>query len=70
MTLQQFFIATILLFTVVMFLWGRWRHDFVALTALVLCVILGVVPEQQAFSGFAHPAVITVAFVLILSGIL
>ena len=70
MTQPQFFIATILLFTIVMFLWGRWRHDFVAMAALVLCVILGVVPEQQAFSGFAHPAVITVAFVLILSGIL
>ena len=70
MTQPQILLGIILLFTMVMFLWGRWRHDFVALTALVLCVILGVVPEQQAFSGFAHPAVITVAFVLILSGVL
>ena len=70
MTQPQILLSIILIFTVVMFLWGRWRHDFVALGALVLCVLLGVVPEHQAFSGFSHPAVITVAFVLILSGVL
>ncbi|MBE0510580.1 MAG: SLC13 family permease [Chromatiales bacterium] len=70
MSQPQILLSIILLLTVVMFLWGRWRHDFVALGALVLCVFLGVVPEQQAFAGFAHPAVITVAFVLILSGVL
>ncbi len=70
MTQPQLLLAAILLITVVLFLWGRWRHDFVAMAALVLCVIVGLVPEQQAFSGFAHPAVITVAFVLILSGVL
>lgn len=70
MTQPQLFLTIILLFTVLMFLWGRWRHDFVALAALVLCVLIGVVPEQMAFTGFSHPAVITVAFVLILSGVL
>lgn len=70
MSQTQLLLAAILIITVTLFIWGRWRHDFVALSALVLCVIVGVVPEQQAFSGFSHPAVITVAFVLILSGVL
>ncbi|NQD96835.1 SLC13 family permease, partial [Pseudomonas sp. CrR25] len=46
---------------------GRWRHDIVALAALLACVIAGLVPDEQAFAGFGHPAVITVACVLVLS---
>ena len=49
------------------FIWGRWRYDLVAMMALLTSVIAGVVPWSQAFSGFAHPAVITVAAVLIIS---
>ncbi|MGQ4277681.1 SLC13 family permease [Pseudidiomarina sp. E22-M8] len=67
MTLDQWFILAILLATVVMFLLGRWRHDMVALAALLACVIAGLVDGSAAFSGFGHPAVITVACVLILS---
>ncbi|WP_420818866.1 SLC13 family permease [Oceaniglobus ichthyenteri] len=50
-----------------LFLWGRFRHDVVALAALMACVIVGVVPSGDAFAGFGHPAVITVACVLVLS---
>ncbi len=53
--------------TIVLFLWGRWRHDVVALAALLACVLTGLVPSETAFTGFAHPAVITVASVLVLS---
>jgi len=53
--------------TIGMFLWGRWRHDMVAVAALLLCVVAGLVPGAEAFAGFGHPAVITVACVLILS---
>lgn len=50
-----------------MFLWGRWRHDMVAAGALLACVLAGLVPSREAFLGFGHPAVITVACVLVLS---
>jgi di/tricarboxylate transporter len=50
-----------------LFLWGRWRHDVVALAALMACVLVGLVPAAGAFAGFGHPAVITVACVLVLS---
>lgn len=50
-----------------LFLWGRFRHDVVALSALMACVIAGLVPAATAFSGFGHPAVVTVGCVLILS---
>ncbi len=67
MTQDQTIILAILAVTVGMFLWGRWRHDMVALGALLACVVVGLVPSEQAFSGFGHPAVITVACVLVLS---
>lgn len=49
------------------FLWGRLRYDVVAVLALLLSVLLGLVEPGAAFLGFGHPAVVTVAAVLILS---
>ena len=67
MTQEQAEILAILAATVALFLWGRWRHDVVALSSLLVCVVTGLVPVGEAFSGFGHPAVVTVACVLILS---
>jgi len=53
--------------TLVAFVWGRFRYDLVALSALLGSVMLGLVPAESAFMGFGHPAVITVAAVLVLS---
>ncbi len=70
MSTAQGLITLILGATVAMFLWGRWRHDMVAAGALLACVLAGLVPAEQAFGGFSHPAVITVACVLVLSSAL
>ncbi len=67
MTPDQITIIIILLSTMGLFIWGRWRHDMVAGAALLACLAAGLVPTDAAFSGFGHPAVITVACVLILS---
>jgi len=67
MTSDQVIVITVLFATMVIFLWGRWRHDLVAMSALLVCVVTGLIPGNEAFSGFAHPAVITVACVLVLS---
>jgi di/tricarboxylate transporter len=48
-------------------LWGRFRYDLVAFSALLGGVVLGVVPTKDAFSGFGHPATIIVALVLVVS---
>lgn len=67
MTNPQTMILVILVLTMGLFLWGRFRHDVVALAALMACVLAGLVPAEDAFAGFGHPAVITVACVLVLS---
>ena len=48
-------------------LWGRFRYDIVAFSALMVGVVLGVVPQKDAFSGFGHPATLVVALVLVVS---
>lgn len=67
MTQDQILILAILACTVGMFLWGRWRHDMVAMGSLLACVLAGVLPAGDALAGFGHPAVITVACVLVMS---
>ncbi len=67
MTTPQIEISVLLVALVGVFVWGRWRHDVVAFTGLMVAVLLGLVPQDHAFSGFSHPATITVALVLVLS---
>jgi len=50
-----------------MLFWGRWRYDLVAFCALLVALVLGLVPTEQAFSGFGHPATVIVALVLVVS---
>jgi len=67
MDTQQLTLLVILVATMTLFVWNRWRYDIVAGFALMACVYSGIVPHEQAFHGFAHPAVITVASVLVIS---
>ncbi len=67
MNTEQTIIFLILVATLVMFAWGRFRYDIVAMAALMACVLAKLVEPANAFSGFGHPAVITVACVLIIS---
>ncbi len=48
-------------------LWGRFRYDLVAFSALLSGVVLGVVDSKHAFDGFGHPATLVVALVLVIS---
>jgi len=65
--LQQVIVFSTLFLALVLFVWGRWRYDIVALLALLAVTVTGVIPAGQAFTGFGHPAVITVAAVLVVS---
>lgn len=66
-TADQLLLFAILAGALGLFAWGRLRYDLVALLALLAAVIGGIVPTENAFSGFGHPAVITVAAILILT---
>jgi len=67
MTIDQILLFGLLLFVFVFLIWGRWRYDLVAFVALIVALLLGLVPKEEAFSGFGHPATIIIALVLIVS---
>jgi len=64
---EQLFVFATLAMALVLFIHGGLRYDLVALLALLAVVLAGVAPAQTAFSGFGHPAVVTVAAVLVIS---
>ncbi|WP_372573673.1 SLC13 family permease [Ruegeria jejuensis] len=67
MTLDQIILFALFIGVFGMLLWGRYRYDLVAFSALLIGVVLGVVPVKDAFSGFGHPATVVVALVLVVS---
>ncbi len=77
MTVDQIAILLIIVMTFLLFIWGRWRYDIVSVIALgtlfIADQVLGgqtsslIMDGSNVFIGFAHPAVITVALVLIIS---
>lgn len=64
---DQVLVFGVLLGALVLFIAGRPRYDVVAILALLALTIGGAIPAGEAFSGFSHPAVITVAAVLVAS---
>ncbi|WP_166263349.1 SLC13 family permease [Marinobacter caseinilyticus] len=67
MTAEQGIVFGVLAATLGLFAWNRWRFDVVALLALLTVAVAGLVPRDAVFAGFGHPAVITVAAVLVIS---
>ena len=49
MTYDQILVFNVLTFVMIMFVWGRFRYDIVALSSLIIAVIIGVIPAKQAF---------------------
>lgn len=67
MTTDQIILFSLFAAVFAMLLWGRYRYDLVAFSALLIALVLGLVPTEEAFSGFGHPATIIVALVLVVS---
>lgn len=67
MTFDQIFLLSLLAAVFGLFLWGKLRHDLVAVLALLAATLAGQVSMSGAFAGFASPATVTVALVLIVS---
>ncbi len=66
-TIDQALIYALIVSVLFFFIQGRLRYDVVAFGALMAAVCFGVVPMDKAFTGFGHPAVITVVAVLIIT---
>ncbi len=67
MTNDQIILFGLLGVIFALLVWGKIRYDLIAFGALIVAVVIGVVPEQSAFSGFGHHATVIIALVLIVS---
>jgi len=67
MTTDQILLFSLFACVFAMLLWGRWRYDLIAFSALLIALVLGLIPTELAFSGFGHPATVIVALVLVIS---
>ncbi len=67
MTTDQILLFTLLILVFVFLIWGRWRYDLVAFIALLAALLTGLVPVDEAFYGFGHPATVIIALVLVIS---
>ena len=67
MTTEQTLALTVVALMMVAFVWGRFRYDLVAATALLAAVACGIVPYDDAFSGFSDDIVIIVGSALLVS---
>lgn len=70
MTLEQILLIGLLITLFGIFALDRFRIEAVAVAGLMAAFAIGLVPASSVFSGLAHPAVITVAEILILVGAL
>ncbi len=68
MTPDQILILIILTAAVVLFISERLRADVVALLVLLTLIVSGLLTVDEAFQGFASPAVVTVWAVFMISG--
>ena len=68
MTIDNILIFVIMGSALLLFISEKIRVDLVALMVLVSLTLTGIITPEEAFSGFASPAVITVWAVFIISG--
>lgn len=66
----QIVVFSVILITLILFIEGSIRYEFVSLAGLIILTITGIISPEEAFLGFGHSAVITVASVLVISAAL
>ena len=67
MTLHQALSFAVLGAAILLFAWGRYRYDMIALGALLAGIVLGIVEPKAAFTGFTSDVVIIIASALVIS---
>lgn len=67
---HQIIVFLVIGITLFLFIDGRIRYEFISISGVLILAITGVISAEEAFAGFAHSAVVTVASVLVISSAL
>lgn len=68
MTFDIVLVLVVLVAAMVLFAWGRFSVDLVALMVMTVLLLLGLVTPEQGIAGFSNTATVTVGAMFILSG--
>lgn len=64
---QQFAMLGLLGVALLLFIKDRFRYDVVALLAMIVIILLGILPYEVVLSNFGHPVIIIVGCMFIIS---
>lgn len=64
---EQIVVFSVIIFTLIMFIIGKLRYEFVSMLSLLILTLTRILSPEEAISGFSHPAVVTVTSVLVIS---
>ncbi len=67
LTANQTIASAIVISMLALFIWDKWRYDVVAISALLIAIMTGIVPQDDAFVGFSDQVVVVIATVLVVS---
>lgn len=67
MTFELAFVLALVVLTIVLFVLERFPVDVVALIALGVLLVAGILPPEEALAGFSNEAVITIGAMFVLS---
>ncbi len=59
-------VLLIFFITIVLFIWGKYPPDIVALLSLLLLFLSGIIDQGEALSGFSNPTVVMIAALFII----
>ena len=62
----MYLMLTILAITIVLFVWGKYSPDIVALLSMISLFVFGVLDSKETLSGFSNPTVIMIAALFII----
>lgn len=68
MTTEIILVFAIIIVTAAFFVWGKIRSDIVALCALILLMLTGILTTEEGLSGFSNSVVIMMACLFIVGG--
>lgn len=63
----MWFVFAVILAVLAVLATNRWRYDLTGMTGLLALALTGVITPDEALAGFSHPAVVSVAAVLVIS---
>jgi di/tricarboxylate transporter len=67
MNVDQIMSFAVIALMMAAFVWGRFRYDLVGASALLVALAVGIVPYEEAFTGFSDDIVIIVGSALLVS---